>query len=280
MSDWWKRIRSWFGVKDAEAERRAAITDTLFSSEEAGLADILTPSASPKTPLEEAFAEHYVQSLPDGKQVDRLLASKKGTRELLAGLENREKRVKLIVGLGNPGAKYVGTRHNIGYDVLAELGKRYGVGRPKSKFQGEILEGTIAGEKVILLSPVTYMNLSGQSVRPCMDFYKVQPADILIICDDISLPVAKIRVRSKGSSGGQKGLKDIIRVLGSENVARLRVGIGDKPPGWDLADYVLSKFNKDETELIHEAVRMAADAVELWVRDGIDRCMTRYNGDC
>ncbi|MDO4569431.1 MAG: aminoacyl-tRNA hydrolase [Planctomycetia bacterium] len=185
--------------------------------------------------------------------------------------------MKLIVGLGNPGSKYAGTRHNVGYDVLAELGRRFGSGRPKSKFQGEILEASIAGERVILLSPVTYMNLSGQSVRPCLDFYKIEVKNVLIICDDVSLPPGKIRIRAQGSSGGQKGLKDVIRVLGTERVARLRVGIGEKPPGWDLADYVLSKFEKDEKEAMSVAIQCAADAVEYWVKNGIDLAMTRFN---
>ncbi|MDO4576003.1 MAG: aminoacyl-tRNA hydrolase [Planctomycetia bacterium] len=186
--------------------------------------------------------------------------------------------MKLIVGLGNPGAKYVGTRHNMGYEVLAELGRRYGTGRPKMKFQGEVLEAEIHGERVILLSPTTYMNLSGQSVRPCVDFYKIAVSDVLVICDDVSLPTGKLRIRAKGSSGGQKGLADVIRVMGGADVARLRIGIGEKPAGWDLADYVLSKFSKAEAELISAAVQRAADAAAMWVVQGLSRCMDAYNG--
>ncbi|MDO4549922.1 MAG: aminoacyl-tRNA hydrolase [Planctomycetia bacterium] len=185
--------------------------------------------------------------------------------------------MKLIVGLGNPGAKYNGTRHNVGYEILSELARRHASGRVKAKFQGEILEGNITGHKVIFLSPITYMNLSGRSVRPCFDFYKILKSDLLILCDDVNLPVGKIRVRPGGSAGGQKGLADIIRQMGGDDIPRLRVGVGAPPAGWDLADFVLSKFSSKDRLLMDVAIMTAADAVETWVTAGIERCMDRYN---
>ena len=227
-----------------------------------------------RTPNEAFFQADYEQSLPTHRNVERVLKSKKGVAEVLADAKKMTE-LKLIVGLGNPGSKYVGTRHNIGYAVLAELGKRHGVGRPKTKFQGEILEASFYGKSAILLSPTTYMNLSGQSVRPCFDFYKVDLANVLVICDDINLPCGTLRLRA----GGKKGLKDILRVMGTEAVPRLRVGIGKQPANMDLADYVLSHFSKSEDELIQVAIQEAADAVELWVKSGIEACMDRYNAD-
>ena len=140
--------------------------------------------------------------------------------------------MKLIVGLGNPGRKYAGTRHNVGFEVLAELGRRAAAGRPRTKFQAELLEAMVGGEKVLLLSPLTYMNRSGSSVQPARDFYQLDNEDLLIICDDINLPLAKLRFRAKGSSGGQKGLEDILRRLGTDQVPRLRLGVGQPPAQW------------------------------------------------
>lgn len=186
--------------------------------------------------------------------------------------------VKLIVGLGNPGQKYHETRHNVGFLVLAELAKRYVAPRPKGKFQGEVSEVSMEGHKVALLAPTTFMNLSGASVRAAIDFYKLAPVDdLLVICDDLNLPLAKLRFRSQGSSGGQKGLGDIIRRLGSEEFARLRIGIGEVPPGWETPDFVLSKFHKAEKADIAEAICRAADAVAVWVTDGIGEAMNRFN---
>jgi PTH1 family peptidyl-tRNA hydrolase len=186
--------------------------------------------------------------------------------------------MKLVVGLGNPGRRYAATRHNIGYAVLAEVGRRYGTGKPKSRFQGEVMEAELGGRRALLLSPTTYMNLSGASVLEARDFYKVQDEDLLVLCDDLNLPLGKLRIRAGGSSGGQKGLEDIIRRLGSEAFPRLRVGIGTPPPGWDAADFVLARFTAEEQPLIDEAVQRAADAVVVWAREGVPACMNRYNG--
>lgn len=185
--------------------------------------------------------------------------------------------MKLIVGLGNPGRKYVGTRHNVGFDVLAELAQRHGISKPKQRFEGETVEATIESEKVLLLCPHTYMNSSGSSVQPARDFYKLENSDVLIVCDDFNLPLARLRFRPKGSSGGQKGLGDIIRRFGDDEVARLRIGIGSSPSGWDVSDFVLSKFATEEKTEIEHAVLRAADAVSAWVREGTEYCMNHYN---
>lgn len=185
--------------------------------------------------------------------------------------------MKLIVGLGNPGRKYEGTRHNVGFEVIAELARRFGGGRPKGQFQGETVEAAIGGEKVLLLCPHTFMNLSGASVQPARDFYKLENEQLLIVCDDWNLPLGKLRFRSKGSAGGQKGLANILSRLGTEEVARLRIGIGETPEHWEGADFVLSRFSAAEREEMNQAVSRAADGVADWTRQGIDYCMNQYN---
>ena len=185
--------------------------------------------------------------------------------------------MKLVVGLGNPGRKYAGTRHNVGWQVLAELAKRHAASRPREKFHGELAEARIGEEAVYLLCPMTYMNESGKSVAAAVEFYKLELADLLVVCDDINLPIAKLRFRIKGSAGGQKGLNDILKRLATDEAPRLRIGVGSPPPGWDAADYVLGKFTADETPQIEEAVVKAADAVEVWVKEGAANCMNRYN---
>lgn len=186
--------------------------------------------------------------------------------------------MKLVVGLGNPGRQYVGTRHNVGYEVLAELARRWAAeNRPRVQFSGETVSATIHGVKVLLLSPTTYMNRSGTSVRAATDFYKLDLQDILVVCDDMNLPLGKLRFRSRGSSGGHKGLADIIRALGTEEVPRLRIGIGKPPGGEDSVRFVLSHFGKEEETIIRGAYRRAADAVEIWVTQGIEACMSQFN---
>ena len=185
--------------------------------------------------------------------------------------------MKIIAGLGNPGRKYEGTRHNIGFVVLAKLASKCGDGSVKGRFRGEVMEGRVGQEKILLLSPLTYMNLSGESIREAKDFYKTDVEDILVICDDFSLPLGKLRMRPKGSSGGQKGLANAIHLLGTEEVPRLRMGIGPPPENWDVADYVLSKFTKSEQAEIDHAIDLAANAAIDWVTEGMDECMNRYN---
>jgi len=185
--------------------------------------------------------------------------------------------MKLVVGLGNPGSKYEGTRHNVGYQVLEELVQRGGGPRKKKAFQGEVAEITAQGERILLLWPHTFMNRSGASVLEARDFYKIETPHILIVCDDFNLPLAKLRIRATGSSGGQKGIADIIRVLGTEDVPRMRVGIGAIPDHWEGADYVLGKFTRQEAPIVADAMSKAAEAVESWATRGMQQCMNQYN---
>lgn len=185
--------------------------------------------------------------------------------------------MKVVVGLGNPGRKYEGTRHNVGFELLAELSRRYKATKPKARFEAEISEIGLGSEKVLLVAPQTFMNASGRSARQVVDFYQLPIPDLLVVCDDINLPLGKIRLRRSGSAGGQKGLENIIHHMGSPDVSRLRIGV-DAPPGeMDSADYVLSKFAKRELESLDAAVMAAANAVETWVAEGIDIAMNRFN---
>jgi peptidyl-tRNA hydrolase, PTH1 family len=185
--------------------------------------------------------------------------------------------VKLVVGLGNPGRKYEGTRHNIGFVVVRELARRYASSQAKNNFQGEIVEAEIRGQRTLLLWPYTYMNLSGGSVLAARDFYKLSNDEVLIVCDDFNLPLAKLRFRPEGSAGGQKGLADVINRLGTLAVPRLRIGVGPLPPNWDPADFVLARFSAEEKPTIASTVLDAADAIENWIDLGIADCMNKYN---
>jgi PTH1 family peptidyl-tRNA hydrolase len=186
--------------------------------------------------------------------------------------------MKLVVGLGNPGRKYEETRHNVGFRVVAELARRLSAPTARTKFDGEYSEINVAGERLLLLRPQTFMNRSGASVLAARDFYKIEDDEILIICDDFSLPLGRLRFRPKGSAGGQKGLNDVIQRLGSPEIPRLRIGIDPPPDNWDVADFVLSKFRTDELKTIDTTIQVAADAVETWSRAGVDACMNKYNG--
>jgi len=188
--------------------------------------------------------------------------------------------MKVLVGLGNPGKKYAGTRHNVGFEIVAELAYRHKADRPKSKFEAEISEVLIGTERLLLAAPQTYMNVSGRSVRQLLDFYQLTVTDVLVACDDIYLPLGQLRIKRSGSSGGQKGLENVIQHLGTPAVSRLRIGVGRPDPNRDSADYVLERFHKSEVAAIDTAVRTAADAVETWVIEGIDRAMNRFNVGC
>lgn len=185
--------------------------------------------------------------------------------------------MKLVVGLGNPGRKYEGTRHNVGFRVVAELAGKFGKGAARNRFHGETIEADVDGQPVLLLCPSTFMNLSGTSVAEAKGFFKLPDEELLIVCDDLHLPLGTIRFRASGSSGGQKGLEDILRRVGSADLPRLRIGIGQPPDDRQWVDYVLSKFSKEESEQIEIVIRQAADAVALWVGQGIQTCMNRYN---
>lgn len=185
--------------------------------------------------------------------------------------------MKLVIGLGNPGHAYVGTRHNVGFDVLEVLSRRCGSPARRARFQGELAQVSLRGAGAMLVWPLTWMNLSGSCVLAARDFYKVADADILVVCDDFQLPLGSIRIRGKGSGGGQNGLSDVVRRLGTEAVPRLRVGIGPVPPAWQPADFVLGRFSKEEKSAVEAAIDRAANAVEDWVAVGIEAAMNRYN---
>lgn len=184
----------------------------------------------------------------------------------------------MIVGLGNPGRQYETTRHNAGFICLDLLSEKHGIKITKLKFKALMGDGRINGRRCLLLKPQTFMNLSGEAVRDAAEFYKIPPERIIVICDDISLDPGKIRIRRKGSAGGQNGMKNIIYHLNSDNFPRIKVGIGAKPnPDYDLADWVLSHFTKDEAKLIKEAAEKAVGSVEYMVEDKIDKAMSEYN---
>ncbi len=190
-------------------------------------------------------------------------------------------RRRLVVGLGNPGTKYARTRHNVGWQVVEQLVDRHRPPGPREAFQARLWDARIARgaawARTLLAQPLTFMNRSGRSVRAAAEYYGIVPDDILVIMDDLALPTGRLRARASGSAGGQKGLADVIRALGTDQVPRLRIGIGQAPPGWDAADYVLSRFGPDEQEEIGVSIRDAADAVEEWLFDGLTRVMERYN---
>jgi peptidyl-tRNA hydrolase len=183
----------------------------------------------------------------------------------------------IIVGLGNPTSEYAATRHNIGFDVITRIADEYNISMDMKKQKAICGKGIIEGEKVILAQPQTYMNLSGESVRELVDFYKISNDQLLIIYDDISLDVGQLRIRAKGSAGGHNGIKSIIKHLGTEEFPRIKFGVGDKPKGWDLADYVLGRFPKEEQETVRESLTKAMEACRTIMKDGIEPAMNRYN---
>lgn len=183
----------------------------------------------------------------------------------------------IIIGLGNPTDKYQATRHNVGWDAITRLSDDYRIPLDFKKHKAICGKGYIEGEKVILAQPMTYMNLSGESVRELVDFYKVTPEEIIVIYDDISLDVGQLRLRKKGSAGGHNGMKSIISHLGTDEFPRIKVGVGDKPKGWDLADYVLSRFQGEEQAAIREALGDTSDACKMIITSGMDAAMNQYN---
>jgi len=185
--------------------------------------------------------------------------------------------VKLIAGLGNPGRAYDGTRHNVGFDVLEILARRSGSPVRRARFQGETAQVTIRGRSVLLLWPLTWMNLSGAALLAARDFYKIDHEDILVLCDDFQLPVGSIRLRASGSAGGQNGLADVLARLGTRGIPRLRIGIGPVAPGWKTADFVLGRFSADDRGAVDATLERAADAAEQWAALGIEAAMNRYN---
>ena len=184
----------------------------------------------------------------------------------------------IIVGLGNPTKEYNNTRHNIGFDVIDKLADMYSISVLEKKHKALVGKGIINGQKVILAKPQTYMNLSGESVRELVDYYKVdEETELVIIYDDISLDVGQLRIRKKGSAGGHNGIKSIIQHLGTDVFPRIKMGVGEKPKGYDLADYVLGHFKKEERIIMDESIISASKAIELMVIDEIGEAMNQYN---
>lgn len=185
----------------------------------------------------------------------------------------------LIAGLGNPGRQYEKTRHNMGFDTIDELIERHRIPQGGIAHKAMYGKGMIAGEKVLAVKPLTYMNLSGEAIREYVNYYKMDPeTELIVIYDDIDLDPGQIRIRKKGSAGGHNGIKSIIAQIGTQNFYRIKVGVGAKPKGWDLADYVLGRFSSEERELVDKAICDAADAVEMILKDGIEAAMNHYNG--
>lgn len=183
----------------------------------------------------------------------------------------------IIAGLGNPTKEYEGTRHNAGFMVLDALADKLNTDISEKKHKALCGRGVIGGEKVILLKPQTFMNSSGESLRAAADYYKVDPENILVVYDDISLAPGNLRIRAKGSAGGHNGIKSIIAHLGTQEFPRVRVGVGEKPPRMDLADYVLGRFSQGEKKIMEEAILEAADAVCEIVLEGVDHAMNNHN---
>ena len=185
----------------------------------------------------------------------------------------------IIAGLGNPTKEYDRTRHNVGFAVIDELAGRYRIDVSERKHRAFCGKGVIEGQKVLLMKPQTFMNLSGESLRAAVDYYKVSLEELIVIYDDISLPPGQLRIRLKGSAGGHNGIKNIIAHLGTQEFARIKVGVGEKPPRMDLKDYVLSRFGKEEWERMEEAFQDAADAVAVMISQGTDAAMNQFNGE-
>jgi PTH1 family peptidyl-tRNA hydrolase len=185
--------------------------------------------------------------------------------------------MKAVVGLGNPGSRYHGTRHNVGFAVIDALASGPGASRFQGRFQAQVAELMEGAEKILLVKPDTFMNLSGQSVRQLMDFYQLPVESLLVVCDDFNLPLGKLRARARGTHGGHNGLRDIQSHLGTTEYARLRIGVGS--PRNEAIDHVLGRFAASERPLIDEATATAVQAVVIWIHQGIEECMNRYNAD-
>ena len=184
----------------------------------------------------------------------------------------------VIAGLGNPTKQYEGTRHNIGFDVMDALAEKYNISISEKKHKALCGKGVIEGEKVLLVKPQTYMNLSGESIAEILNYYKADASqDFLVVFDDISLAPGNIRIRKKGSAGGHNGIKNIIAMTGTENFMRIKVGVGEKPKGWDLADYVLRRFSDEDRRKVDAAIEDAIGAVVLMIHGEADQAMNRYN---
>lgn len=185
----------------------------------------------------------------------------------------------VIAGLGNPSSKYEKTRHNVGFDVIDMLAEKYNISIRDRKHKALCGTGMIAGQKVLLVKPQTFMNLSGESLGAILNFYKLAPeSELLVIYDDVSLAPGRLRIRKKGSAGGHNGIKSIISHIGTQEFLRIKIGVGEKPPGWDLADYVLGRFSREDRKRMEEAFERACEAAELMVQGETDQAMNQFNG--
>lgn len=192
--------------------------------------------------------------------------------------ESQEGSMYIIAGLGNPDRKYQNTRHNIGFEVIDAIAGKNQITVGERKHKAIIGKGYVSGQKVVLVKPQTYMNLSGESIRQVIDFYKAdEKSELIVIADDVSLEPGQIRIRKKGSAGGHNGLKNIILHLGHDEFCRVKMGVGEKPDGYDLADYVLGHFSDKEREVMDESIARAAEAVEMMIADGADAAMNQFN---
>ncbi len=213
------------------------------------------------------------------QRINRKLIALFSSQKRQKSYGKEDKIMYVIAGLGNPDKKYEKTRHNVGFDVIDVIAKKYNVELTEKKHRALSGSGYIAGQKVLLVKPQTYMNLSGESIASILNFYKLDAeTDLLVIFDDISLAPGRIRVRGRGSAGGHNGIKNIIAMTGTQEFARIKVGVGEKPQGRDLADYVLSRFSKDERAMVEDAFVDAADAAELIAAGDLDGAMNRFNG--
>lgn len=190
-----------------------------------------------------------------------------------------DEKMYIIAGLGNPTKEYENTRHNIGFMAIDALADTYNINVSEVKHKAILGKGMINGTKVILMKPLTYMNLSGEAIRAAVDYYKVdETCELIVIYDDISLDVGKLRIRKKGSAGGHNGIKNIIAHLGHDNFNRIKIGVGEKPKGYDLADYVLGHFGKEELDIMNTSLKDVDGAVNLMITDQVDAAMNEYNG--
>ena len=198
---------------------------------------------------------------------------------LFERFKNQEKgqEIFVVVGLGNPGKQYEQTKHNVGFLVIDKLAEKYQIPMTKFQYKAFVGSGTIKNKKVLLVKPQTFMNLSGESVREIVNFYKVPQERFVVIYDDTSLPMGQIRLREKGSHGGHNGIRNIIQLMGTDVFGRIKVGIGEKPNGWDLADYVLAKFEQNDLPLMENGMDKATEAVEWILSKGMQDAMNRMN---
>ncbi|ABK83466.1 peptidyl-tRNA hydrolase [Bacillus thuringiensis str. Al Hakam] len=209
--------------------------------------------------------------------MDRMRRNQDWLRLFVSKKESSGTRMKLIVGLGNPGREYELTRHNIGFMAIDELAKRWNISLNEQKFKGLFGAGFVNGEKVILLKPLTYMNLSGESIRPLMDYYKIDVEDFVVLYDDLDIPVGKLRLRMKGSAGGHNGVKSTISHLGTQEFQRIRMGIDRPKNGMKVVDYVLGRFTSEEIPDVNHSIEKAADACEEWLNKPFLQIMNTFN---